>query len=178
MYFRVLNAERTEDSFYPGPRKILELRKSPAHGIGVFAKEEIPKTVKNPDKPDTWTKDDVICRYSGEYSKKLVPGDYTVSNRDFCLCAGVRHLTMRRKIGFGRWINHAHPKSGLVNVKYVINPTEKIVDGQGFLNVVCIKKIQKDSELFADYGKEYFTDKETGRVDYAYWYGHLHHIQK
>ena len=130
--------------------------KSSVHGLGLFAKCEI-------------NAGEVICRYTGPLVKG--EGEYVAG------VGGGWGVDSSNDEGeeSGRWCNHS------------ITPNAKLYEPQGsmydpeydtyFVNVVCMERIDRNEEIFLDYGRDYFeTDTVTVQniiqhLDSIYWYG-------
>ena len=129
-------------------------RESKVHGIGLFARKRIKKG-------------DIICLYSGKLVSENTKSDFVanviVSKRKM-------FIDGRDVDNFsGRWINHR------------LNPNARLTqpwEGNGILRyrgkhaiiVECIAEIQRDEEIFIDYGIEYFM--KDGVLDFdSYSYG-------
>jgi hypothetical protein len=118
----------------------VEVRKSPVHGYGVFAK-------------DTIEENELIeeCRllklgYRANYNHDPVLKDYVWAGKNDGEQTKLHGLTQYMSLGFGSLYNHADQP----NTTQILNFDTEI------MTIKAKQTILKDEEIFISYGKKYF----------------------
>jgi len=118
----------------------IEIRKSPVHGYGVFAKEDLAEG-------------ELIdqCRllklgHRANYNHDPVLKDYIWADRDNSIESKAHGNNIFIALGFGSMYNH----SDSPNTKQWVNYNA------GVMTVNTNRVIKKDEEIFVNYGKKYF----------------------
>lgn len=123
-----------------GHSRKVEVRRSPIHGYGIFAKEPIGK-------------DELIeeCRllklgHRSNYNHDPVLKDYVWAGKDDGEQTKLHGASQYIALGFGSLYNHADEP----NTNQVLNFETEV------MTIKANQLIQKDEEIFLNYGKKYF----------------------
>ena len=125
-----------------GASKSIEVRSSPVHGYGVFAKEDIP----------AGTLLEEACIIRSQIPPALTTDktikDYVFSKKDYCKCPTCRRYGQPHFFCLGL--------SSIFNHDENPNARWKLNIKAGTIDIKSILPIQKDEEIFVSYGKNYF----------------------
>lgn len=118
----------------------VEVRKSPIHGYGVFAKEQIEA-------------EELIeeCRllklgYRANYNHDPVLKDYVWAGKDDGEQTRLHGVNQYLALGLGVLYNHSEQPNTIQHLNFEIE----------VMSIKARQTIQKDEEIFVNYGKKYF----------------------
>ena len=117
----------------------IEVRKSPVHRYGVFAKNDIKSGTLIEESP-------FIVIYDDEYNARSVIHDYAFES-------GLEH-TGCFSLGYVAVYNHSND----ANAYHEVELKQEIV------TIHTTKDIKKDEEIFIDYGQDWFEERELGKL--------------
>lgn len=124
-----------------GPSPKLEIRQSPLHGYGIFAKESI--------QPGELLEEARIIKLEvpSKYTYDTVLKDYCFSSKS-CKCSACKkHGTPNFfALGFAALFNHSDTPHVQWKVHY----------DAGYMTIKAIRPIEAGEEVFTTYGKKYF----------------------
>ena len=134
------NSEHISPGHIAGHSPKVEIRRSPVHGYGVFAKEliEAEELIEE-------------CRllklgYRANYTHDPVLKDYVWAGKDDGEQTKLHGHLQYLALGLGSLYNHSEQPNTIQNLGY---KTE-------IMTVKARQTIQKDEEIFVNYGKKYF----------------------